>query len=165
MYRSISRLLIIVTFIIAIVLVAVPVQRANARPLEKRSATIKTIWVDRNVSEKGQTGMRIHVAFDIEDAQAADCSVHAYFEFANGIPLRDVDGLYRTSDGKVSVWKSFEPKYESSTWSDFKLFMPYKQLHVKPNTDLRLQFVTQIRCKYSPYALDSMPYSFTVNLR
>ncbi len=96
------------------------------------AATINEVTVDHNYYNYGTKGMMIHVNFDVVHALSHDLEVVAWFFHDNSksSKLIDRDRRYRTSDGQVSVGEPACPSYESSTYSDFKLFIPYNQLHL-----------------------------------
>lgn len=91
---------------------------------------IKRVWIDHNVYEDSQKGMRIHVQFTARNMRGAQGRLVAYFKYQNGVALNDHNGRYRTSLGKVSVGRNFTPRYANSVYKDFKLFMPYAELHM-----------------------------------
>lgn len=95
-----------------------------------RTGTIESIWVDYDQWQDGQKGMLIHTKFVVDGMLGRTGRCVAYFYFENGDPLKDFNENYRTVDGKVSVGDDFEPRYESTRFSDFKLFMPYDELHM-----------------------------------
>lgn len=91
--------------------------------------TIKSVWVDYNAYENGIKGMRIHVTFNISHRSNITCSAVAYFWFASGEKLYDINGLYTAADGQVSVSQDFMPGFEHTTYSDLTLFMPITELY------------------------------------
>lgn len=98
-------------------------------PSEK--ASIKEIWVDHGAyDEYNQKGMRIHVKFETEDLKGVEGQVIAYFFYDDETKIKDTNNRYCTPDGQVSVGKPFTPSYDSSTYNDFMLFMPYSELHL-----------------------------------
>jgi hypothetical protein len=93
-------------------------------------ATIRNLRTEQGVVQGSQRGMLIHVGFDINGFRAVNCQVAAYFYWANGEPLKDTDGRYKTTDGNVSVGTSFSPGYDMTSYDDFRVFVPYRQLHL-----------------------------------
>lgn len=96
----------------------------------KPMASIEKVWVDHNVYENGSKGMRIHVKFNIYNLKSKQCNAAAYFYTESGNALKDKNQSYRTTSGEVSCGEDFKPGYENTLYSDFKLFMPYSELHV-----------------------------------
>lgn len=109
-------------------------------------AKINRIWVDHNTFNGGQKGMMIHIDFEVDGLKNHTINPVAYFEYFNGNRLNDYDGYYRTSDGQVSVGDSSNADYDGTRWSDFKLFMPYNQLHMGSGS-YSLQFQIYIHDK------------------
>lgn len=110
--------------------------------------------------------MRIHVRFTIQGAQGTSCRAGAFFYSENGTPLHaSGGGAYHTPSGQVTVQKEFVPRFSSSRWDDFKLFMPIKQLGLSNgnNRDLQLMAQVMIYCKYAQTALAMKPFTFTLH--
>ncbi len=103
-------------------------------------AKINRIWVDHNTFNGGQKGMMIHIDFEVNGLKNHTINPVAYFYYSNGNRLNDYDGYYRTTDGQVSIGDTSNADYEGTQWKDFKLFMPYNQLHMGTgNYDLKFQ--------------------------
>ncbi|MGN0235663.1 MAG: hypothetical protein ACI4BD_05030 [Paludibacteraceae bacterium] len=96
-------------------------------------ATIEKVWVDHNVYENGQKGMRIHVKFDAYNVLNHSVKVCVYFHYSDGgNALKGIRGSgYCTSDGSVTVQSASKATYTNTTWSDFTLFMPYQKLNMQ----------------------------------
>lgn len=93
------------------------------------TANIQNVWVEHNQFEDGEKGMRIHVKFDVQNHKSQKGRVSCYFYKGDGTALKDTNGYYKTNDGNVSCGKDFTPSYDDSIYEDFKLFMPYNELH------------------------------------
>lgn len=115
-------------------------QSANTEPYGE----IEKIWVDHNkYDDNGRVGMIIHVAFKAHNMLNKEGRVVAYFYYKDGSPLKDTNGRYCTSDGNVAKHEDFHPRYDSSNYSDFELFMPNSELHLDETTSF--YFVVNIR--------------------
>lgn len=88
------------------------------------------VWLEHNVMRGGRKGMVIHTSFGVENQRGAATEVVAYFNNSAGQPLRDSDGDYRTTTGKVSVGDDVQPAYDYTTYDDVDLFLPYGELHL-----------------------------------
>lgn len=99
---------------------------------KKERAEIEKVWLEHNVWEDGVNGMRIHVKFNVDNMKGLEGRLIAYFynDDKSGTPLNDMNGRYKTTDGKVSVGEDFVPTYDGSSWADFQIFMPYNELHI-----------------------------------
>ena len=96
----------------------------------KPKATIRGVRMDFDVVHESERGMMIHVRFGTYGLRAIKGRVAVYFYFTNGEPLKDNDGLYKTIDGNVAAGADFSPGYDVTSYDDFKVFMPYRQLHL-----------------------------------
>jgi len=94
------------------------------------NALVHNSWVEHNVFENNQTGMRLHTHFEVRNMKDRNVNVVAYFFFDDGTTVRDFDGYYTSADGQVSVGLSSTAIYDHSIWNDYAIFMPYDQLHM-----------------------------------
>lgn len=114
--------------------------RIDIKQQSGSGAKINRIWVDHNIFNGGQKGMMIHIDFEVNGLKNHTINPVAYFYYSNGNRLNDYDGYYRTTDGQVSIGDTSNADYEGTQWKDFKLFMPYNQLHMGTGSyDLKFQ--------------------------
>lgn len=118
------------------------------------------IWVDCNVYESGQEGMRIHTKFSVDNLKGIPCIAAAYFYFSSGEKLRDFNNSYRSTDGQVSVGSDFTPGYVSTIYEDFTLFMPERELHMADG-EHDLKFDVQLYVKGGDFFASSKYIYFT----
>lgn len=111
--------------------------------LGQTSAEIQNIWIDYDVTENYQKGMRIHVKFSVEGMlnKQGECTV--WFYKADGTALTDYNRKCYTDDGKVATYENFKPSYTNSQFEDFKIFMPYNELHLAEG-EFQLKFCVGI---------------------
>ncbi len=95
-----------------------------------QSSKVNKVWVDHNVYQNGQKGMKIHIDFETKGAKGHTIWPVAYFYYSDGTKLQDYDGNYNTADNQVSTSQKGTATYDHSLWSDFTLFLPYDQLHL-----------------------------------
>ena len=55
---------------------------------------------------------------------------NSFFKYEGGDFLKDYNNDYGTTGGQVCCPDSFTPNYDSTRFSDFRLFMPYDELHM-----------------------------------
>jgi serine/threonine-protein kinase len=132
-------------------------------PANGVAARFVRVWTEHNVQQDGRAGMLLHAHFIIEGARQQKCQLTAYFHYATGEVLKDFDQDYRTDDGQVSVWEDFTPEYDSTEFEDFKMFMPYDELHMEAGHH-QLKFDLQLHhqpsgtvaaeSEYVPFELD-----------
>ena len=129
---------------------------------EKYGAEITNIRVDHGHKKNNQKGMRIRSKVIVDGCKGKKIRVSAYFSLKNGTALKDFDGEFKTSNGKVSVGKTATASYASSRWNDFTLFIPNAQLHMaKGKHDLKFYITVWNMSASSPNKLaSSEPYGF-----
>lgn len=103
----------------------------TATTTAKPEAEITSVTQEHNVTVNGKKGLNIHVKFDISNFKGKDGYVAVYYYDSDKKPITDTDGNYKTSGNPsyVAHLEEFKPRYDNSTYNDFKLFMPYEQLH------------------------------------
>jgi hypothetical protein len=129
---------------------------------KKYGAEITNIRVDHGRKKNNQKGMLIHSKVIVDGCKGKKIRVSAYFSSKDGTALRDFDGEFKTSNGKVSVGKTATASYASSRWNDFALFIPNAQLHM-PKGKHNLKFhITVWDMSGSPATKlgSSEPYGF-----
>lgn len=111
------------------------------------SGAIEKIWIEHNVVQyigfQMFQGMKIHVKFTVNNMLGKTGNINVYFLFQNGTKLMDYNGLFRASDGQVTVGGNFTPNYQNCVYNDYVLFMPYSELHCAAGTNY-LKFGVQI---------------------
>ena len=100
----------------------------------KQSAKIDAVWIEHNIIQNNQKGMKIHVKFHIFNMLSLLGEIVAYFYTKPGFwkvakPLKDENNSYCSMDGQVSVGSTFIPSYQNCVYSDYELFIPYPELH------------------------------------
>jgi hypothetical protein len=99
-------------------------------------ATFDKLWVDYDITEGGQKGMRIHIKFTTYDMLNLDAYLAIYFEYDDevGGTLKDKNKSYYSTEGDVAVYKSIKPQYNPAVYDDLQVFMPYSELDLDPGT-------------------------------
>ena len=115
-----------------------PTPNTSTRP----SASFKDIWIDYDVTEGGQKGMRIHVKFTTYGMKNLDSYLAIYFLDDDGNSLKDngcCDNKYASSLDTVAVYRDLRPGYDPAEYADYAVFMPYKELDLPDgNHDLTM---------------------------
>ena len=108
------------------------------------TGSIEKIWMDHNVYQNGEKGMKIHTKFEVKNMKGHKGNVVAYFYWddSNDTPLKDFDNRYYTVDGKVSACDNTKitPAYDTTTYNDWVIFMPYNQFHISSSGTHKLKF-------------------------
>lgn len=95
------------------------------------TATFKQVWLEENVEEGGEAGVRVHAHFNVRNLFGENCKAVAWFYDARtGEPLKDQNGKFATGTGEVSVSVDFVPNYLSADFTDVPFFIPYDELHL-----------------------------------
>jgi hypothetical protein len=95
-------------------------------------ATFDKLWIDYDVTEGGELGMRIHTKFTVYNMKDVDAYVAVYFKNASGEYLRDKNNSFNSTEGDVAVYKPIRPGYDPADFNDLPIFMPYKELDLGP---------------------------------
>src|SRR5688500_16663506 len=91
-------------FVAVCLLVLTPFGFVKAETIAPR-ATFERIWIDYDVMESNQNGMRIHVKFTVYELKNTDCFLGIYFRDASGNPLKDKNKKFYTTQGNVAAFK------------------------------------------------------------
>lgn len=91
-------------------------------------ARFDRMWVDYNVKEDNQDGMRLHLKFTVDNLKSADCQVRVIFYYNDETPIKDKNQSYYTTTGNVAVFRDLKPAYDPAVYSDLDIFMPYDEL-------------------------------------
>lgn len=91
-------------------------------------ATFNKIWVDYNVTENNQKGMRIHTNFSVNNMKGMDSYLAIYFETRDGERLKDINQKLYSTDGTVAVYRALKPGFDVTDYKDLDIFMPYEEL-------------------------------------
>jgi len=96
------------------------------------AAEVSTLWLEHNVTENGQVGMRIHARVSTSGRKGVEHTVYALFYDSTGTPLRDSDGVLVSSDGNVTVSQDFVPAVNETSAQDLTMFFPATELDLPP---------------------------------
>lgn len=95
-------------------------------------AKFDKIWVDYNVTEEGEKGMRIHVKFEVTGMEGVDSYLMVYFQKSDGTDLKTSSSVYGSKDGRVVAKVPLKPGYATTVYKDLDVFMPYSELNLTP---------------------------------
>jgi len=113
--------------------------------LQAQDATFNNVWVEHNTYEYStvnqpvwngfmwitapQTtavkGMKIHIDVDVFNAQGQNLTIAAFVCDEDEMPIKSLLSRYRTPDGQLTSQYKFIPRYESTSYPDGWLFLPY----------------------------------------
>ena len=104
--------------------------KSSTSTYSNASATIQKVWVDHNVYENGNKGMRIHIKMNVYNLRSKQGRAVAYFYTSSGTALVDRNNQYNTNIGTVCCSGNLNPGYDNTLYEDFTVFMPYYELHI-----------------------------------
>lgn len=97
-------------------------------------AKVISTTLTKNVSVGNISSLVIAVDFDIDNLSVDGGRVVAFLESPKGVGVKDLNGRYCTSDGKVSVGKDFGTRQTSNSFKDFELVIPMEELHISDSS-------------------------------
>lgn len=100
--------------------------------------------VELDAEEEGESGIRIHLKISINNSQNMTSgffinffSKDKYSNTYNDFLASKIKDSKYSIDGVVAVKRKLTPRYQSSTWKDYKVFIPDSAIpHSKSNCDL-----------------------------
>lgn len=105
----------------------------------KPTATFDRMWIEYDVTEDGQFGMRIHAKFTVNNMKGVDGYLAIFFERENGTRLKSYDNKFQSKANDVAVYRSINPAYDPAVYNDLDAFIPYSELHLtKGEHNLRM---------------------------
>lgn len=102
----------------------------------------------------------IHVDLNIDNSRGKKCSAVAWFYYADGTVLRDIDNSYRTPNGQVATYMDFTPIYDNSHFADQQLFMPYSEFDLRTSGLYRLKFKVGLFSGVDQDQLDTSGFNY-----
>ena len=102
----------------------------TASPSAVRTGEVVKVWVDYDQWQDGRKGMIVHVEFTVDGMLGRTGKAAAYFSYSDGSRLESTDDDFTTPDGQVVMGYDFVPKYESTRFNDFQMFIPYDEFHI-----------------------------------
>jgi hypothetical protein len=112
---------------------------ANDTTKTDSTATVKKIWVDYNVTERGRKGMRIHVNFEVSGLKGVDAKLVARVQKDNGDFLTSTSPSFSNGSDQLEVSYDIKPGYAVTVYEDATLFLPYSEIVIRKGVwDLKL---------------------------
>lgn len=127
-------------------------------PEDNASAQITSSWLEHNVYYNGESGMKVHVAFNTSNLLNVLCYAELYIYDSDGNSVYG-SGPHTDSDGKIYVAESFIPNYQYTTYGDFSVFLPYSELDYSGTYQARIDLIDNNNTVYA-YG-DLLSFDFT----
>lgn len=97
-------------------------------------AVLDSAWVDYDVRQDGELGMRLHFKFSTYNLKdrAALVAVYFFYNDAKSTNLKDRNGNFASASGNVAAYYDIKPNYDEAIYDDVQIFMPYSELELAP---------------------------------
>jgi hypothetical protein len=103
------------------------------------SATVKKVWVEYNVTERGRKGMRVHVNFEVNGLKGVDAKLVARVQKDNDEFLTSTSPGYSNNSDQLEIFYDIKPGYAVTVYEDATLFLPYSEIVIRKGVwDLKL---------------------------
>ncbi len=93
-------------------------------------ARVTSTTLTKNVTVGDIPSLVIGVDFNIDNLSGDGGRIVAFLESPKGIGVKDTNGRFCTTDGKVSVGKDFGTRQTSASFKDYQLIIPMEELHI-----------------------------------
>lgn len=97
---------------------------------EPVKARVISTTLTKNVPMGDIPSLVIGVDFNIDNLSDDGGRIVVFLESPKGVGVKDTNGRFCTSDGKVSVGKDFGTRQTSASFKDFQLIIPMEELHI-----------------------------------
>jgi len=112
---------------------------------------INSISIEDGASFKGRSGFWVLTSWVIDNLQNNKVTIAANFYWAVGAKILAGKSSYTSSDGQLSSSEETEPlPYESTSYENFRLFMPYSELPTKRDGTFHMKLRIEVS-KYSDF--------------
>ena len=91
------------------------------------SAVFKSCWIDYNITEGGQKGMKIHVNFEVNGLKGVDSKLVARVQTEDGDFLTS-NSAFSNDDGQLETNFAMKPGYPTTVYEDADMFLPYSEI-------------------------------------
>jgi hypothetical protein len=101
------------------------------QPAKNADATFSSAWVDYDVREAGEKGMRVHVKFSTTNMRAVDAKVAVFLQKRTGNALYSDNSTYNvngTRAGELAGVRTIRPDFDNTDFNDLSFFIPYSEL-------------------------------------
>lgn len=108
-----------------------PTEEPTSTPRTKdsaMSASLNRMWIDYNVTEGSEKGMRIHINYKVYGMKGIPSYLALYFAKKNGDKLMNSKTGFTSADGQLALYKEMDPAYDPAVYEDSTLFLPYDEI-------------------------------------
>lgn len=97
-----------------------------------QSGTLTYLRTDYNKIINGQKWCTFHFKVNVIGLKGKEIKVIIYIEHPKGTGVPDLNGSYKTYDGKVSANGTGTPGYDDTIYNDFVVNIPNSEIHPLP---------------------------------
>lgn len=107
--------------------------------------TINNIHISSDEEWNGEKGLWIYCSWIIDNLRSSRMIIAANFCWAVGAKILAGQSSYRSPEGQLSTSDETDPlPYDSTSYENFRLFMPYSDLPTKRDGTFHLKFSIEI---------------------
>ena len=105
-------------------------------PTNGPRAVFDTLWVDFDVKENNEMGMKIHLKFVTYNMKDTHATIAIYFMYNTNEmkTIKDKNQKFYSGSGDVAAYMDISPGYDTAYYNDLVMFMPYAELDLTPGT-------------------------------
>jgi hypothetical protein len=97
----------------------------------KPSAVFKDVWIDYDVTEGNQDGMRIHVSCEVTGLRNISSKIVARVTGEDGEYLTSDDSSYSNDNGELEASFDMKPGFATTVFKDADMFLPYSAISLR----------------------------------
>lgn len=113
--------------------------QGGGKTSKKPSVEFGRVWIDYDITQGGQKGMRVHTNFTVNGMKGVPGYLAVYFQKKGGEKLFTNNRAYRSKEGQVAVYFDINPGYERTVYEDAQVFIPYSEFSLpKGSYDLQM---------------------------
>lgn len=93
------------------------------------TGSLSFLRFEHNKMVNGKKCLSMHFKVNVKGMKGRQAKVVVYVEHPKETGVPDINGLYRTTDGKVSASGTGKVTYDDSVWEDFVVNLPNDEIH------------------------------------
>jgi hypothetical protein len=102
----------------------------SAKNSFKPSAVFKDVWIDYDVTEGGEDGMRIHVSCEVTGLRNISSKIVARVTGEDGEYLTTDKSSYSNDGGELEASFDMKPGFATTVFKDADMFLPYSAINL-----------------------------------
>ncbi len=117
---------------------------ANANSYDP-SGYISDFWVEHNTYCNGYKGMTFHIEMEVDDYQGGRVQIGVLIMDEYGDPViapYNIPASFKTTEGQLCTYGNLYVNYESTSWNNVTLFLPYGCLPCYGDFQCEAQLIT-----------------------